>query len=215
RCATCTLYGCQSRARADGDGAVAQPARASAAHSDAMRCSMQSTIDLLGQIVRDAVDAGQIVDARCAHATHATEALQQLGALLRADARNVFELAPAGAHTGTPRAHAGDGKAVRFVTDLGHQHQRCRVVAEVDLFAAVGEHQFLEADLAPLPLLDADDDRDVEPNLLEHLARHGHLAAAAIDEHQAGPPRATPRRDAGIALAGHRLRQLRVAPRQP
>ena len=41
-----------------------------------------------------------------------------------------------------------------------------------DLGPAVGEDEFLEADLAALALLDADDARQVEAELLEHLARH-------------------------------------------
>ena len=105
-------------------------------------------------------------------AAHAAEALQQSRALLRADAGDVFEPAAAGAHPGTARAHAGDREAVRLVADLRHQHQRGRVVAEVHLGAAVGEHQLLQADLAALALLDADDQRQVESQFLEHLARH-------------------------------------------
>ena len=61
--------------------------------------------------------------------------------------------------------------------------------AERDLRPAVGEHQLLEADLAALALLDADDARDVEAELLEHLARHRDLAAAAVDQHEVGQAR--------------------------
>ncbi len=60
----------------------------------------------------------------------------------------------------------------------------------VDLVAAVGKDQFFQADLAALALLHADDQRQVQAQLLEHLARHRHLALAAVDQHQVGQPRA-------------------------
>ena len=97
----------------------------------------------------------------------------------------VFELR-ALVRRGAARAHAGDREAVRLVADLRHQHQRRRVVAQHERRPAVGEDQFLEPDLAPLALLDADDQRQVEPEFLEHLARHRHLALAAVDQHQVG-----------------------------
>ena len=112
-----------------------------------------------------------------------------LRALLRPDAGDVLEPAGAGAHAGAARAHAGDREAVRLVADLRHQHQRRRVAAERDLRPAVGEHQLLEADLAALALLDADDQREVDAELLEHLARHADLAAPAVDQHQVGQAR--------------------------
>ena len=146
----------------------------------------------------------QVLDAGVADAAHAAEALQQPRALLRADAGDVLEPAAAGAHAGAPGAHAGDGEAVRLVADLRHQHQRRRVGAERDLRPAVGEHQFLQADLAALALLDADDQRQVEAELVEHLARHRHLAAAAVDEHQVGQAgaRVAAARAGGRGVAG-------------
>src|SRR3954462_8249199 len=97
-----------------------------------------------------------------ADATHASESLQQFRALLGSDTRNVLELARAGAHARTTRAHAGDREPVRFVTYLCDQHQRRRIASEIDLRPAVGEDQFLEADLAPFALLDADDARQLD-----------------------------------------------------
>jgi hypothetical protein len=109
-----------------------------------------------------------------------------------------------GAHAGTARAHAGDGKAVRLVADLRHQHQGRRVVPEPHLGAAVGEHQFLQTDLAALALLDADDQAEVQAQFLEHLARHRHLAAPAVDQHQVGQARTARLRAAALAGAGPR-----------
>jgi hypothetical protein len=106
-----------------------------------------------------------------------------------ADARNVFQLAAAHPHLRALGPHAGDGEAVRLVADLRHQHQRRRILAEVDLLAAIGEHQLLQADLAALALLDADDQRQRQAQFAEHLARHRHLALAAVDQHQVGHAR--------------------------
>ena len=63
---------------------------------------MQGTVDLLREVARNAVDAQQVLDAGAADAARAAEALQQLGALLRADAGNLLERA------GTDRTLAGD-----------------------------------------------------------------------------------------------------------
>ena len=52
---------------------------------------MQCAIDLLGQLARDALHAGEIVDAGIDDAAHAAEALQQAGALARPDARDLLE----------------------------------------------------------------------------------------------------------------------------
>ena len=76
-----------------------------------------------------------------------------------------------------------------LVTDLRHQHQGGGVASQVDLLAAIGEHQLFQAHLAALALLHPDDARQIEPQFSEHLARHGHLALAPIDQHQVGQPR--------------------------
>ena len=94
-----------------------------------------------------------------------------------------------------------------FVADLRHQHQRGRVVAQIDLGPAVGEHQLLQAHLAALAFFHPDDAPEVEPKLLKHLARHAHLAFAAINQHQVGQARAV-----GLLAAG--FEQLAVAAQQ-
>ena len=147
----------------------------------------------------------QVGDAGVADAAHAAETLQQLRAFLRADAGDVLEAAAAGAHAGAAGPHAGDREAVRLVADLGDEHQRCRIAAQRDLRTAVGEHQFLQPDLAAFALLDADDPREVDAEFGEHLARHADLPASAVDQHQV--------RQARLAAA-RRLDQLRVAPHQ-
>src|SRR4051812_32635142 len=53
--------------------------------------SVQCTIDFLCQILGDAVHAGEVFDARVAHATSPSEALQKFRTLLGTDARDVFE----------------------------------------------------------------------------------------------------------------------------
>src|SRR5438105_3465541 len=143
-----------------GAGAGLEQAASSVATANTFsfdRQSMQRTVDLLGQIMRHPFDSREVFDARTRHAAHAAETLQQLGAFLGTDPGDVFEPAPARAHTRAARAHAGDREAVRLVANLRHEHQRRRIATEVDLLAAVGEHQLFEADLAPLALLDAND----------------------------------------------------------
>jgi ribonucleotide monophosphatase NagD (HAD superfamily) len=54
-------------------------------------------------------------------------------------------------------AHAGDGKPVGLVTNLGHQHQRGRVFAQIDLVAAIGKHQLFQPHLAALAFFNAHD----------------------------------------------------------
>src|SRR5450432_224255 len=132
---------------------------------------MQGTIDFLGELARNAVHREQVLDAGPADAPCAAEALQQFGAFLRPDAGNLLERARSGANTGTARPHAGDREAVRLVADLRHEHERRRLAAERNLGPAVGEDQLLEADLPRLALLDADDTRELDAELLEHLAR--------------------------------------------
>jgi hypothetical protein len=166
--------------------------------------TVQGTIDLLGQFPRDAVDAGQVVHARRAHAADAAEALQQPGSLLRAHARDLFQFAAAGAHARAPGSHAGDRKAVGLVADLGHEHQRGRIMPEIDLGAPVGEHELFQADLAALAFLDAHDDGQIEAELLEHLTRHRHLSATAIHQHKVWHAR---------RAGGHALGDLRIAAR--
>ncbi len=71
-----------------------------------------------------------------------------------------------------------------LVADLGDQHQRGRILAQIDLFAPVGKHQFFQPDLAALAFFHTHDAREVQPERREHLARHAHLALAAVDQHQ-------------------------------
>ena len=55
---------------------------------------------------------------------------------------------------------------------------------EIHLVATVGKDQLLQTDLAAFALLDTDDDRHVQAQFLEDLARHRHLAAPAVHQHQ-------------------------------
>src|SRR6188768_2975128 len=92
--------------------------------------SVQGTIDLLGELVRNALDRRQVLDAGAADAPRAAEALQQARPLLRPDARDVLERAGAGADLGAARPHSRDREAVRLVADLRDQHQRRRLAPE-------------------------------------------------------------------------------------
>ena len=57
--------------------------------------SMQGPVDLFGQFARDAFDLAMSSTLGGRHAAHAAEALQQAGALLGADAGDLFQLAAA------------------------------------------------------------------------------------------------------------------------
>ena len=56
---------------------------------------MQRAVDVFSQLTRDAIDGGDIFGAGRRNAAHAAKTLQQTGAPLGADTRNVFELAAA------------------------------------------------------------------------------------------------------------------------
>ena len=59
---------------------------------------MQRAVDFFGQFARNAFHAGDVVHPGGCHASHAAEPLQQAGALLGANARDVLELAATDAH---------------------------------------------------------------------------------------------------------------------
>src|SRR6476620_3424103 len=120
--------------------AAAQPATTRFTRG-AGSCSVQGTVDRLGELMRDAFNRRQVLDAGAADAPGAAEALQQARPLLRPDARDVLERAGAGADLGATRPHARDREAVRLVADLGDQHQRRRLAPEGDLRPAVGEYE--------------------------------------------------------------------------
>ncbi|MNV49128.1 hypothetical protein D3C71_1410710 [compost metagenome] len=115
--------------------------------------------------------------------------MQQTRPLLRPHTGNFLKLPATHTHLGACGAHAGDGKAVRLVADLRHQHQRGRVLAQIDLLTPIGKNQFFQAHLAALALFHAHDARDIQPQRGEHLARHPYLALATIDQHQVGQAR--------------------------
>src|SRR3712207_3230835 len=87
---------------------------------------LQPCFNLLSQGSRDALDAGQFLDARLADALGRAEVFQQGLLALRADAGQVVE-------RGAERALAallaveGDREAVRLVADALHQEERLRV----------------------------------------------------------------------------------------
>src|SRR5450432_856710 len=145
--------------------------------------SVKGTIDLLGEFLRYAFDGGKVLDAGVAHAARPAEALQEFGPFLRPDAVDLFEPARPGANTGTTRPHSGDGETMRLVADLRHQHQRSRLATQPDLGPPVGKDKLLEPDLAAFALLDADDARELDAELLEYFSGDADLALAAIDEH--------------------------------
>src|ERR1019366_3073728 len=140
-----------------------------------------------------------------AHAPGAAEALQQFGALSGPDAGNPLEPARSGANTGTACPHSGDREAVRLVADLRDEHEGRGLAAEPDFRPPVGEDKFLEPDLSSLALLDADDARELDAELFEHLLGDANLAFAAVDEDDVGQPRRALTR---------RLDELGVAARQ-
>ena len=75
---------------------------------------MQSPIDLLGQRGRNALHRGQILNAGRFHAAHAAKALQQAGALARADTGDLLDAAAAHAYIdkqGAPIVIKADGLA--------------------------------------------------------------------------------------------------------
>ena len=107
--------------------------------------------------MRDAFNRHQILHARILHPFHTAKALQQPRPPTRTYPRNVFQPAAPGAHTRTRCPHAGDGKAVRLVANLRHQHQRRRVVPQIHLLAPIGKHQLFQPHLAAFALFHAHD----------------------------------------------------------
>src|SRR5450755_622410 len=178
----------------------AQPARIEQAATVAPRArrpaamasrSVQGTIDFLGEFMGDAFDGREILDACVADAARPAEALQEFRAFLGSDAGDLLEPARAGADAGPTRPHSGDREAVRFVANLCDEHERRRVAAEPDFRPAVGEDELLEADFSALALLDADDARGLDAELLADLARDADLALAAVDQDDIGKARPT------------------------
>ena len=159
--------------------------------------SVQRPVDLLGQLARDAVDAGQVLDAGIA-----TPRTPPKRCSSRA---RFFGPTPAMSSSRLPPVRTRARRARMPV--MAKRCASSRICATSisaaeswpsDTFgAAVGEHQFLEADLAALALLHADDQRQVQAQFREHLARHADLAAPAVDQHQVGQARAAV---AGVAV---------------
>src|SRR5215467_8673410 len=83
---------------------------------------MELPVDLLRELAADALDLGQVLDARAHHALQSSEAGQQLLAPLRPDAGDPFERGR-GAALGAPRSVPGDREAMRLVTDVLDQVQ--------------------------------------------------------------------------------------------
>ncbi len=158
---------------------------------------MQGAVYLLGQFARDARDRGNIVHPGHCHSAHAAKTLQQARAPFRTNARDVGELAAVNTYPGPLGTHAGDGKTMRFVAYLGHQHQRCGVPTQIQLVTPIGKNQFFKSDFAPGPLFDTDNHRKIEPQFLEHGARHTDLAAPTVEPERrravGTPQRAPPR----------------------
>ena len=147
---------------------------------------MQGPVDLLGQFARNAVDAGQVVDA--AAATPRTPPK-------RCSSRaRFFGPTPAMSSSRLPPVRTLARRARMPV--MAKRCASSRICAtsisaaeswpRVHLGPPVGKHQFLEPDLAALAFLDADDQRQVQAQFLEHLARHRHLPSPAVHQHQVG-----------------------------
>src|SRR5262249_36081510 len=133
---------------------------------------MELPEDLLGELAADALDLGEVLDARAHDALQAAEAGEKLLAPLRADSRDALERRR-GAALRAPRAVPGDGEAVRLVADVLDQVQAWVVGSEPH--GAVADPQLLQAGLALRALRDADQ-RDVrEPDLGERAARRADL----------------------------------------
>ncbi len=119
-------------------------------------------------------------------AAKAAKALQQTGTPFGAYACNIFQPAGAGACAGSLRAHAGNGKAVGFVSDMGHQHQGCTVGGKGDFGSPIGKNELLQAYLATLAFLHPYEQANIQPQLFEDGACGGYLAFATVDQHQVG-----------------------------
>ena len=101
-----------------------------------------------------------------------------------------------------------------LVANLRHQHQGCRVLAQVDLLPAIGKHQLLQANFAAFAFFHPHDQRQIKPQLLKHLARHGHLALAAVYQHQIGQAAGTCWHFTGFLGLGQGFGQFAVAAKQ-
>ena len=115
----------------------------------------QRRVNGLRQLRRNAFHSAQVLHTGIGHATHTAKALQKFGPLFRTHAWNLFQAAGARAHLGAFGPHPRDGKAVRLVTDLRHQHQGGGVLAQRQLGAAIGKHQFFQAHFAALAFFHA------------------------------------------------------------
>src|SRR3989449_6329625 len=166
---------------------------------------MELLVDFFRELAADALDLGQVLDARADHALQPAEPRQQLPAALDADPGDALQ-GGSRAAPGAARAVAGDGEAVRLVADPLYQVQ-ARVVGRKP-HRALADPQLLQARLSLRPLGDADQ-RDVgEAGLRQRLFRRAHLPFAAVDEDQVGGD-ALPARDPAVA-ARERLSQRAV-----
>lgn len=75
-------------------------------------------------------------------------------------------------------------KTVCFITNLRHQHQCRRILAQIDLVTSVGKHQLFQPNATAFALFNTHNQRQIQPQLLKHIARHRHRALSAIHQHQ-------------------------------
>ena len=157
-------------------------------------------MNLLGQATRYARHLRNILDRRPQQSTHTAKTGQKPLTALWPDRLHVVELRGV---TGTcaTRAHAGYGKAMRFVPNLGNQHQCRRFPAKTQGRAPVGKYQFLRADLAALALGNPNQQPGGKSKIDENLARDRDLPGTPINEDEVRHRRLTACR-------------LSVAPRQ-
>ena len=117
---------------------------------------MQLVIYLLREMTGNPLDGRQIVHRSIGDATHTAETRQQPLPSFRADSLDFFQT---GCMTffvasGT---HAGNGKTMRFVTNLCDQHQDAGILSQLVRQATIGIYQCFQTDLASLAFGDADD----------------------------------------------------------
>src|SRR4030081_1634265 len=103
--------------------------RSQVRNSGKLKCTglVQLLVDALGQCTADALDAGEIVDARGEHALQAAEVLEKFPAPRRPHGVDLLE-ARGGARLAAPGTVARDRETVGFVAHLLDQVQRRMVV---------------------------------------------------------------------------------------
>src|SRR4051794_4456742 len=142
-------------------------------------------MNALGERSAHAGHLADLVDTGRDQALQPAEMRQQLLPPLGADAVDALQNRRA-ARTTAPVAMAGDGEAMRLVTNLLDQMESGMIGGETQRLLATGDDQLLEARLALFTLGNADDGDRSQAQFLQPLTCLRDLALSPIDQDQVG-----------------------------